>query len=68
LQTAPRFEDATQSIPRVEWREHQASGECDTINSAALYRTDTRVISEKKQQKETDGAQQDEPRTDWILF
>ena len=50
LQTAPRFEDATQSIPRVEWREHQASGECDAINGAALYRIDTRIISEKKQQ------------------
>jgi hypothetical protein len=44
------LEDATQAIPCVEWREHQASGERDAINGTALYRSHTRVISEKKQQ------------------
>jgi hypothetical protein len=44
------LEDVCQSIPRVEWREHQASGERDAINGTALYRTHTRIISEKKQQ------------------
>jgi hypothetical protein len=62
------LEDASESIPGVEWREHQASGERDAINGTALHRTHTRIISKKKQQQETDGAQEEEPRTDWILF
>jgi hypothetical protein len=68
LQTAPRLEGITEPIPCVQWRNHQAGGESDPINSTALYRIHTRIIAKNKQHQEAGDTQQEEPRTDWILF
>jgi hypothetical protein len=57
LQTAPGLEDITQPIPCVQWREHQAGGESDTVNGTPLNRIHTRIITENEQHQEASDTQ-----------